>query len=112
MTRRPVIPVRPPPKPLAALLQQGLKSHREGRLQDALRSYRQLLDIDPKHLDALRLAGLATLHSGDPTAALTLFDRAMLVDAGNAALLNDRGIALQALGRLAEAVESHGKAVG
>jgi tetratricopeptide (TPR) repeat protein len=120
MTRRPVIPVRQPPKPIAellrgrdraALLQEGLKAHREGRLQDALRSYRQLLDIEPKHLDALRLAGLATMHSGDPAAALTLFDRAMEVDARNAVLLNDRGLALQLLGRLAEAVESHGKAV-
>jgi tetratricopeptide (TPR) repeat protein len=119
MTRRPVIPVRPPPKPLAerlqgrdrvALLQQGLKAHREGRLQDALRSYRQLLDIDPEHLDALRLSGLATMHSGDPAAALTLFDRAMRVDARNAALLNDRGVALQLLGRLEEAVASHGQA--
>jgi Flp pilus assembly protein TadD len=120
MTRRPVIPVRPPPKPLAerlqgrdrvALLQQGLKAHREGRLQDALRSYRQVLDIDPEHLDALRLSGLATMHSGDPAAALTLFDRAMRVDARNASLLNDRGVALQLLGRLEEAVASHGHAV-
>ena len=120
MTRRPVIPVRQPPKPLAerlhgrdraALLQQGLKAHREGRLQDALRSYRQLLDIDAKHFDALRLSALATMHAGDPAAALALFDRAMEVDARNAVLLNDRGLALQLLGRLADAAASHGQAV-
>jgi tetratricopeptide (TPR) repeat protein len=95
----------------AELLRLGLAAHREGRLQEARRCYQRLLDLDPMHLETLRLAASATMQSGDPAAALALLDRAMRIDARHVGVLNERGVALWRLGRLEEALVSHAEAV-
>jgi tetratricopeptide (TPR) repeat protein len=95
----------------AGLLRQGIAAHREGRLQEAQRCYQGLLDLDPMHLETLRLAASAMMQAGDPAAALALLDRAVRVDARHAGVLNERGIALWRLGRLQEALASHAEAL-
>ena len=87
-----------------AAFQQALKAHREGRWEDARRGYRKLLAVDPRHLDALRLCASLDIQAGDAAAALALYDRAVKIAPGRADVLNDRGVALQRLGRLGDAL--------
>ena len=95
----------------AALFGRGLAAHREGRLQEAQQCYRELLDLDPTHFDTLRLAASAAMQSGDPAAALVLFERVLRIDAGHVGVLNDRGVALERLGRRAEALADYERAL-
>ena len=104
MPRRPVIPGRPPARGDLALFQQALQAHREGRREEAQRGYRKVLAADPRHLDALRLSASLDMQAGDAAAAMALYDRAVRIAPKRADILNDRGVALQRLGRLDDAI--------
>ena len=45
-------------------LQQGIAAHREGRLQDAERLYRSILQTDPVHPDANHNLGVLAVSLG------------------------------------------------
>jgi tetratricopeptide (TPR) repeat protein len=87
-----------------AVFQQAVKAHREGRREEARRGYRKLLAADPRHLDALRLCASLDLQAGDAATALALYDQAVKIAPGRADVWNDRGVALQRLGRLDDAL--------
>ena len=60
----PTTDMNPPNSPssgaIAALLQQALSRHQQGRLQEALDMYQQVLAADPHHFQALH--GMGILH--------------------------------------------------
>ena len=58
-------------------LQQGIAAHREGKLQDAERLYRAILQAQPKHPDANHNLGVLAVAVGTPLEALPLFQRAL-----------------------------------
>ena len=58
-------------------LQQGIAAHREGKLQDAERLYRAILQAQPSHPDANHNLGVLTVAVGRPLEALTFFKQAL-----------------------------------
>ena len=58
-------------------LQAGVAAHREGKLQDAERLYRAILQSQPNHPDANHNLGLLVLAMGKPSEAAPLFKMAL-----------------------------------
>jgi len=96
---------------LAELLQSGLEHHRAGRLVEAERNYRHVLDIHPRHAKAFHLLGLVAFQAGKPELAAELIGQAIKIDAFHAPFAADLGEVYRALDRLPEAVASYRKAL-
>ena len=58
-------------------LQQGVAAHKEGRLQDAERLYRAILESQPLHPDANHNLGILAVSVNKADAALPLFQTAL-----------------------------------
>ena len=58
-------------------LQQGVAAHKEGKLQDAERLYRAILEAQPKHPDANHNLGVLAVAVGKSLEALPLFKLAL-----------------------------------
>ena len=58
-------------------LHQGVAAHKEGKLQDAERLYRAILQAQPSHPDANHNLGILTVAVGKPLDAIPLFKRAL-----------------------------------
>lgn len=80
-------------------------AHRDGRLDDAERGYRETLDADPVHVDALHLLGVLRHQQGQHAEAADLVRRAVNLRPDDAALQLNLGNALKALGELEAAIE-------
>jgi len=77
----------------------ALAHHEAGRLDAAAAIYRDLLLIDPDHLDALHLLGLARLAQGAPGEAAKLIARAVALAPDLVPLQASLGDALMAAGQ-------------
>ena len=58
--------------------------HRQGRLAEAERIYRRVLQQQPEHFDALHLLGVIAYQTNDLRAAEELIEKAIKVDPTNA----------------------------
>ena len=58
-------------------LHQGISAHKEGKLQEAERLYRAILQAQPKHPDANHNLGVLAVSVDKPLDALPLFKRAL-----------------------------------
>jgi tetratricopeptide (TPR) repeat protein len=92
-------------------LEQGLGLHQAGRLNEAERLYRQILEIDPNHADGLHLLGVIAHETGHSEAAVDLIRRAITRNGRVADFHCNIGTALQALGRLIEAKVHYRRAI-
>ena len=93
------------------VLQEGLDHHRAGRMADAARCYKRVLEADPGNADALNLMSALALVAGDPRAAAALALGAISAQPGWAAPHVSLGNALQAAGRADQAVDAFQKAI-
>jgi len=95
-------------------LATAVAHHRAGRLDEAEKAYRQLLETYPEQPDLLHLLGGVTYQRGDPETALSYYDRSIAAAPKSAAdtVFFNRGNALKALGRHDEAMLSFQAAVG
>ena len=96
---------------IADALRQAVDLHRQGELARAAARYRQILQREPAHFDALHLLGVASLQGGDPRAALELIGQANRIDPRNAAALTNLGNALRELGRHEQALACYDRAL-
>jgi predicted O-linked N-acetylglucosamine transferase (SPINDLY family) len=96
---------------LHALGRQAVALHQQGRLAEAERLYRQILDIDGRTFPALYLLGLLRLGQGDSEEAATLLARALAVNGNDPAAWLHYGLALQGLARFEEALPAHDRAL-
>ncbi len=90
-----------------SLFQQGLALHQRGDVAGAGALYARVLAAEPKHFDALHMAGVVASQNGEYARALELFGTAIPLAAqnsGRGAAYNNRAIAFTALGRYAEAL--------
>jgi len=94
-----------------ALLATAVALHRQGRLDAAAQEYRQVLDREPRHFDALHLLGVVQTQRGDCAAALPLLERALRLRPGNADAWVNLGNALREAGRLREALAAFARAL-
>ncbi len=96
--------------PAAALFARGLALHQRGELAQAGALYRQVLQAEPRHVDALHLLGVVAAQTGNPLAAAELMGRALELDPDHPAILANRGNALEDLHRLEEALQAFRRA--
>jgi tetratricopeptide (TPR) repeat protein/2-polyprenyl-3-methyl-5-hydroxy-6-metoxy-1,4-benzoquinol methylase len=89
---------------------QALKLHQSGRLDEAERSYRQVLRRHPDHLDALNLLGVLALQAGRNEEAIDLVTRALARNDRVADFHNNIAEAYRRTGRLDEAAAHFSKA--
>jgi tetratricopeptide (TPR) repeat protein len=88
----------------------GLEHHQSGRLADAERIYRRVLEVDPDNREALHLLGLIAHQVGNSALAVQLIGRAIL-RGPDPYFLNNRGAALQKLGRYSDALADYDAAL-
>lgn len=96
------------PRNIQPLLHAGFVAVALGRTEDAHRHFQAILQDQPGHLEALSGTMLAHVASGNPEAALSSDILAHVGDYPHA--LACKGLALQRLGRSAEAVSFHRQA--
>lgn len=96
---------------LSARFQEALTLHQQGRLALAQTLYEQVLEVQPRHFDALHLLGVIAAQLADPEKAAILISRALECDPNNAGAYFNRGTAFQALGQLDTALSDYDQAV-
>ena len=82
----------------------ALAHHQGGRLQAAEEIYRQILQADPRHADAMHLVGVIALQTGNPAVAVEYIERAIGWDGDRAIFHSNLGEAYRSLRRLPEAI--------
>ncbi|MGZ5060360.1 MAG: tetratricopeptide repeat protein [Usitatibacter sp.] len=92
-------------------LRQAQGAFAEGRLDESRRRCAQLMQAAPDDPQVLHLAAVLELTAGNAPAALSLVDRALRADAGDARQHHTRGLALRAVQRPREAVAAFREAV-
>ncbi len=88
-------------------LHQAVAQHQSGNLVEALRIYREILEIEPQNVDALNLGGVASHRLGDVESGINLLRAAVAVNPGHAEVHNNLGNALQAAGQVHEAAAAY-----
>ena len=96
---------------VAALLLTAVEHHNAGRLPEAEALYRQILAIDPNHVDALHNLGYLASQVGRDDIAVELIGRATTIDPTQAVAFNNLGNALAAKGAFAEALAAFHRAI-
>ena len=104
-----------PREPRRLTLEQGLalalRHHGAGRLKEAERLYRRLLEADPYHAVAWHMLGVIAHQLGKHEFAAELIAKAVAIKPDDADAHANLALALQALGRLDDAVVSYRKAL-
>lgn len=104
----------PPPNDdqLRTRLQQALRLHQGGRLEEAARLYEQVLEASPDNFDALHLSGVLALQRGDPETAIRRLERAAEIRPSLADAWCNLGLAQLTVSRAGPAADALRKALG
>ena len=78
----------------------ALRHHQSGNLQQAEQIYRQILQAEPNHPDALHLLGVIAHQLGENEVAIRYIDKAISVNPSDPNFHINLGAAYQAFGRL------------
>jgi predicted O-linked N-acetylglucosamine transferase (SPINDLY family) len=92
-------------------LDLALQHHQAGRLPQAEAIYRQILQQQPNHADALHLLGVVALQTGQPAVAADLIGRAVAIQPNYPQAQNNLGEALRILQRFDEAIAAFQQAI-
>ncbi|WP_353860672.1 tetratricopeptide repeat protein [Azospirillum formosense] len=106
---RPAAP--PPPADPDAVLNDAIALHRSGRLDDAMTAYRAVLDLEPRHSDALHLLGLIQHQLGHHAEAEGHIAAALRIDPEFPTAWNHLGLVRQALDRPDQALVCFSRAI-
>ena len=85
------------------VLDTALRHQQNGRFLEAERLYAQILETDPRHVDALHLLGVLAYQTGRQAEAVRIIGEAIAENPRVPAFHNNLGNALKALGRWDEA---------
>lgn len=98
------------PNDIKALNLQSQAYYDQGNVDDAAKSARAALVVDPHDADANMELGRA-IDSADPAGALAAFQQALAADPGNEAAYIDTGVAQAQLGNTDKAVATFSQAI-
>ena len=84
---------------IAEALTLAVQHHQAGNLRDAEQLYRQILQTDPRQVDALHLLGLVAHQVGRHDVAVDFIRKALVVNPNYSEAHCNLGTVLQALGR-------------
>jgi predicted O-linked N-acetylglucosamine transferase (SPINDLY family) len=93
------------------MLSEAHRHHQAGRLPEAEALYRQILQVQPDHPDALHLLGLIAHHAGRYEAAVELIGKAICVNPTAAVFHVSQGEAYHAVNRIGEAAACYERAL-
>lgn len=82
-------------------LQYALKLHQQGDLKNALTIYKEILEKDPEHSEALHLSGFLSHQYSNNQNAITLIKKAVLIEPKNPHYRNSLGLVLKEMGEIA-----------
>jgi tetratricopeptide (TPR) repeat protein len=83
---------------LSTMFEEGRGHHQAGRLGEAQRLYRKILELDPRHADSLHLLGMGALQTGHNDAAEGLIRKAIAWNGTESTYHTSLGNVLQLLG--------------
>lgn len=89
----------------------AIQYHQAGQLAEAETIYRQVLQVDPRHADALHYLGVISHQQEDPETAVELISKAIQSAPDNASYHSNLGEAFRALGRFDEATTAYEKSL-
>lgn len=92
-------------------LNEAIALHQQGRLQEAVTLYSDILKIQPRHFDAIHLLGVVASEFKNYQLAADLIAQAISINPNNADAYFNRGNALKELNQLDAAVASYDKAI-
>jgi tetratricopeptide (TPR) repeat protein len=95
------------PRCIPDLLQQATELHRKGQSADAEIGYRRILEVEPKHADALHRLGQLLAAKGDFAAAKRMFRILTTVRPDAAKAWQCLGQVCESLGQHEEALRQH-----
>ncbi len=87
-------------------MERAISAYRSGEFAEAARLCDAILAAEPRHLDAINMAGALALQAGNTPAALAHFSRAVEVAPDFSQGFNNRGVVLQQMKRWDEALAS------
>lgn len=96
---------------IQAKFQQGLALHQQGMLAEAERIYEAVLQVQPKHFDALHLLGIVALQTRRTQRGVDLIKNAIRLNANDPTKYNDLGMGQIELKRFNDALASFDKAI-
>ncbi|MFM0227335.1 tetratricopeptide repeat protein [Paraburkholderia dipogonis] len=99
------------PQQLDHMLRQAVALQQNGAFAEAEELYREILELKPRHFDALQLLGALTLQAGRLQEGVELLRKALAINAKQAPLHSNLAYALNALRRFDEALASADRAL-
>lgn len=102
------------PSPIAtvhALIEEALRHHQAGRLIDAERLYTTVLEMEPRHADALHLLGVLAYQAGQMDIASDLIGKAIEINPLSAAYHANLGLVNHDMERLDDALAAFDTAI-
>lgn len=75
--------------PSPDLLEEGLRHHQAGRIEEAAKNYRQVLSKDPRQPDALHLLGVVAQSVGQLDEAVELISESLRINPNNVSAMNN-----------------------
>jgi tetratricopeptide (TPR) repeat protein len=96
---------------MAARLEDALTLHQAGRLAEAERLYREILQGEPQHFDALHFLGVAAYQQGRNAEAAHLISRAIAINGTYAPAHSNLANALEAAGEIDRALAAYRRAL-
>lgn len=95
----------------AALMDDAIALHNQGRIAEATALYKEVLASDPRNADALHLLGLCLHQSGDSERGSALIKKALVLKPYEAAYHSNLGVCLKATENYEESVAILEKAI-
>ncbi len=92
-------------------IEQALRLHQQGRLNEAERLYREVLRRTPRDFQALHMLGVLAFQQGRAQEALPLIAAALAVEPKSAPAHSHHGLVLAALNRHEEALASYDRSL-
>jgi tetratricopeptide (TPR) repeat protein len=99
------------PQQLDYMLRQAVALQQSGAQVEAEELYREMLELKPRHFDALQLLGALMLQTGRLQDGIDLLKKALAVNTKQPAIHSNLAYALNALQRFDEALASAGRAL-
>jgi tetratricopeptide (TPR) repeat protein len=93
------------------VLQQGISFHQSNRLDDAIRCYQKVLELQPENTVAISNMGLVLQTNGKLDAAVANYQQAISIKPDFADAYSNLGNALKEQGKIDEAVASYRQAI-
>ena len=92
-------------------LQQALKYHEAGELEQAEALYQEIIRVDPGHADALHLLGVAAHQKADHRRVAELIGRAIARQSQSALYHSNLGACYRAMNRIPDAIVAFREAI-